>query len=326
MTLPSRHSAKLQRGLSLVELMVALVIGLLVLLATIGIFESNKRTYTSTESLGRIQENGRIAFELMARDLREAGGTPCARNVPVANVLNNAGTNWWSTWGNGIFGYDNGGLAGSAAGTDAVELSSGIGTGVSVTDHNPTSAQFKVSTNNHGLNDGDVAIVCDYRQASIFQITNAQPGINDTVVHNAGGGSTPGNCSKGLGFKQPMDCSTNGTAYQYGENSQLVRLQSAQWYVADNGRGSRSLYRRALRGNTPQVEEVIDGVANLQLTYLLPGGNAYVAASAVPAARWREVTAVRVQLFLQGADRAGTDGQGLRRTIEHVVNLRNRTS
>lgn len=319
---PSRFLV--QRGMSLVELMVAMIISLLVLLATIAIFDSNRLTYRATEGLGRVQENARVAFELMARDIREAGGTPCARNVPVANVLNGAGGTWWNNWGNGVFGYESGGLAGSAAGTDAIELSSGIGTGVSVTDHNPTSAQFKVSSVNHGLNDGDIAIVCDYRQASIFQITNAQPGINDTVVHNAGTG-TPGNCSKGLGFKRPIDCSTNGTAYKYGPNSQIVRMQSAQWYVADNGRGGRSLYRRALRGNAPQVEEVVDGVANLQLTYLLPGGGAYLNAPGVPNARWREVTAVRVSLALQGVENAGTDGQGIRRTIEHVVNLRNRT-
>lgn len=319
---PSRSLG--QRGMSLVELMVAMIISLLVLLATIAIFDSNRLTYRATEGLGRVQENARVAFELMARDIREAGGTPCARNVPVANVLNGAGGTWWNTWGNGVFGYESGALAGSSPGTDALELSSGIGTGVSVTDHNPTSAQFKVSSVNHGLNDGDIAIVCDYRQASIFQVTNAQPGINDTVVHNAGTG-TPGNCSKGLGFKRPIDCSTNGTAYQYGENSQLVRMQSAQWYVGDNGRGGRSLYRRALRGNSPQVEEVIDGVANLQLTYLLPGGGAYLNAPAVPNARWREVTAVRVSLALQGVENVGTDGQGIRRTLEHVVNLRNRT-
>ena len=62
------RSAARQLGLSLVELMVALVLGLLVVGAAIGVFLSNRQTYTATESLGRVQENARVAFELMARD------------------------------------------------------------------------------------------------------------------------------------------------------------------------------------------------------------------------------------------------------------------
>lgn len=314
---------RLARGFSLIELMVAMIIGLLVLLATVGIFVSNRQTYEATESIGRIQENARVAFEIMARDIRDAGGNPCSKVIPVANVINGASSQWWMDFGNGIFGYDSGGLAGSAAGTDAIEVKSGAPTGVTVTDHQPTSAQFKVNTVNHGLNDGDILLVCDYRQAAIFQVTNASPGTNETVVHNTGTG-TPGNCSKGLGFRSPMDCSSNGTAYQYGANSQMVRFQAAQWYVGENGRGTRSLYRRALRGSVLQVEEVVEGVQDMTITYLVPGATQYVPATSVTANQWREVNAVRVVLALRGADRVGTDGEVLRRTLEHVVTLRNR--
>lgn len=319
----SLRSRAADAGFSLIELMVAMIIGLLVLLATAGIFVSNRQTYDATESVGRLQENARVAFEIMARDIRDAGGNPCSKVIPVANVLNNPTTQWWMDFGNGIFGYTNGGLPGSAAGTDAIEVKSGAPTGVTVTDHQPTSAQFKVNTINHGLSDGDVLLVCDYRQAAIFQVTNASPGTNETVVHNSGTG-TPGNCSKGLGFRSPMDCSVNGTAYQYGPNSQMVRFQAAQWYIAENGRGTRSLYRRALRGSALQVEEVVEGVQDMDITYLVPGATEYVPAGSVTATQWREVNAVRVVLALRGADRVGTDGQVLRRTLEHVVTLRNR--
>ena len=87
------------RGLSLVELMIALMLGLLVLGSASAIFISNRQTYRATEGLGRVQENGRMAFEMMARDLREAGGHPCGnadRGEPMrmGNLLQNPATRW----------------------------------------------------------------------------------------------------------------------------------------------------------------------------------------------------------------------------------------
>src|SRR3546814_13863371 len=78
-------------GFSLVELMVAMVLGLLVSGSAIGIFISNRQANRATDSLSRIQENARTAFELMARDVREAGGNPCGRNLLVTSVINGAG-------------------------------------------------------------------------------------------------------------------------------------------------------------------------------------------------------------------------------------------
>ena len=65
------------RGFSLIELMIALMLGLLVVGSASAIFISNRQTYRATEGLGRVQENGRMAFELLSRDLREAGSSPC---------------------------------------------------------------------------------------------------------------------------------------------------------------------------------------------------------------------------------------------------------
>src|SRR3546814_14216761 len=88
-------------GFSLVELMVAMVLGLLVSGSAIGIFISNRQANRATDSLSRIQENARTAFELMARDVREAGGNPCGRNLLVTSVINGSGGNWWVSLGVG---------------------------------------------------------------------------------------------------------------------------------------------------------------------------------------------------------------------------------
>ncbi len=325
------------QGLSLIELMISLVLGLVVVAGAGAIFISNRQTYTATDSLGRVQENARVAFELMARDVREAAGNPCAKNLPIANVLKNSTTQWWANWADGIVGYDgNVAMPGNAfgtgtkervAGTDAIELKSGGSGGTTVVKHNPTSAEFEVNTVNHGLNDSDVALICDFRQASIFQITNAQPGTNVTVVHNIGSTAEPGNCSKGLGV--PTDCSgANGTKYQYGPNSVIVKLSATRWYIGYNGRGGTSLYQSVVQNNAGTIDvvnqEIAEGVTNMTLKYLVPGGTDYVDASVVPADQWKAVSAVRIEVDLAGQDKVGTDRSVLKRKLAHVATLRNR--
>lgn len=324
-------------GVSLIELMIALVLGLLVVSAAIGIFLSNKQAFRATDNLSYVQENARVAFELMAREVRQAGGSPCSNNVRMVNVLEDAGSTWWSTWGTGVRGYEGaeafaGAPFGTTAnrrvnGTDALELRSGAPGEVSVTDHKPASAQFKVSTVNHGLQDFDIAIVCDFVQASIFQITGAQNGINDTVVHNGGVG-TPGNCSKGLGWADPPDCSTNGVPYAYGPNSVIARLRASAWYigVSTSSNQRRSLYQVELRnvGGVPTAvpQEIAEGVQNMQLQYLVPGSTSYV--DAATGLNWNQVSAVRIVLTLQSTENVDVDGTPITREIAHVVTLRNR--
>lgn len=311
------------RGLGLIELMISMLIGLMVVGSAVGVFVSNQQTYRATEALARVQENARIGFELMAREIREAGGNPCGKNLPVANVLNNADAVWWSTWAGGVSGDENGAYARSASGTDAIALLFATSGGVTVTETpSSTSANFKVNTNDHGFEIGDILMVCDYSQASIFQATNVNLS-NVTVVHSKGGSVSPGNCSKGLGL--PVDCtSTNGKPKIYGLNSKIVEFSASRWYVADNNRG-RSLYRIAMRNGTEQVpEEIVENVQDMEIEYLLRGANSYVDAS--PGLNWAEVVAVRITLSLVSENRVGTDGQVLQRPVEHVVTLRNRTS
>lgn len=329
------------RGMTLVELMIALVLGLIVTSAALAVFSANKRIYEATESLGRVQETARTAFELMARDLREAAGNPCEAGLPVVNVVNGAETRWWTDFRGGVRGYagsvafPDAGFGSSAgarvSGTAALELKSAVSRGVTVVSHNAPAASFQVNTVNHGLADGDIVMVCDFDHAAIFQVTNASPGINATIVHNTGTGS-PGNCTKGLGFSNPVNCSTLGVGYAYGANSIIAPLRMSRWYVGHNGRGSRSLYRAQLVnvGGTPQVrvQEIVDGVRDLQLQYLRAGEAAYADAAAIPAADWlgERVVAVRIVLTVEGPGRIGGDGSRLERRLEHTVTLRNRAA
>lgn len=317
-----RHS----RGLSLIELMISLVLGLLVVGAAISVFFSNGQTYRATESLGRVQENARVAFELMAHDVREAAGNPCGRNLPMANTIENASSQWFTNFSDGVRGVEGAfaqaNPANRVAGTDAIELLSGEGMGISVVSHNPTSAQFKLSSADHDFVADDVLMACDNRQAAIFQMTGPNA-TNATSVHNTGTGSI-GNCTKALGV--PVVCGCAGPTcnhHDFGANSMLVKLRAIRWYVGTNGRGENSLYRTTLRVGATAPEEITEGVEDMQITYLLPGETSYVDAATV-GVRWKEVLAARIDVSLEGAERVGTAGEVIERQLTHVVTLRNR--
>jgi len=64
-------------GFTLTELLVAMLLGILVLIAASSLFFSGYRTHRTTDAVSRIQEQQRLAFELMARDIRNAGSFPC---------------------------------------------------------------------------------------------------------------------------------------------------------------------------------------------------------------------------------------------------------
>jgi len=62
-----------QRGLTLVELMVALAIAFIVIGAVYQAFTSQQRTYTIQDQVAEAQQNARVAMNILMRDLRMAG-------------------------------------------------------------------------------------------------------------------------------------------------------------------------------------------------------------------------------------------------------------
>ncbi|MHA6887160.1 PilW family protein [Ralstonia pseudosolanacearum] len=68
------------RGFSLVELMVALVIALMVLAATVSFYLMTRSTYTTIEDTSGLEERGQFALNVMTRVLRQAGFTQMSSN------------------------------------------------------------------------------------------------------------------------------------------------------------------------------------------------------------------------------------------------------
>lgn len=117
---PCAHNANVlprrQRGVSLVEIMIAITVGLVLTAGVIQVFVSNKQAYRVQEGLARVQENGRFTLAFITRDVRGSGFLGCAGNAtPIVNTLNDKTslpwnfaspiqgfeainpTTWWST-------------------------------------------------------------------------------------------------------------------------------------------------------------------------------------------------------------------------------------
>jgi type IV pilus assembly protein PilW len=80
-----------QQGMTLVEIMIALLIGLVLLGGIIQIFINTRQTYQVESALSRLQENGRFAMEFLARDIRMADYRECQTATPpsMKDVSNN---------------------------------------------------------------------------------------------------------------------------------------------------------------------------------------------------------------------------------------------
>ena len=76
-----KHSQ--QRGLTLIELMVALIISLLILAGLFTVYQSNQRGNRLNDGLTRTQENGRFAIDFLTRDIRQAAFPANDTNVQM---------------------------------------------------------------------------------------------------------------------------------------------------------------------------------------------------------------------------------------------------
>ncbi len=66
-------STRPQAGFSLIELMVALLLGLLLMSGIIAVYLESKRGFVQDEAIARVQENGRYALRLLSREIAMAG-------------------------------------------------------------------------------------------------------------------------------------------------------------------------------------------------------------------------------------------------------------
>lgn len=297
------QSSHRQTGLTLVEVMVAMVISLLLLGGVVQIFISSKTTYRTDTGLARLQENGRFALSFLTKDVRMAGYFGClSKDMKITNVVKHSNGDLLYDFQQGIYGYDNvsssfSSVSGASpvAGTDVIVVKRAGGGMLQVDEPamKTTSATVHFVKNpNMSLEEGDIAMVSDCSDASIFQVTN-DPANSSTheINHTTAGSMTPGNTSKNLG--KP-----------YGTDATVMKAETVIYYVAPSTSddSKSSLYQKI--GSDAQ-QELVEGIENMQVKYGIDtdaNGTAdkYVAASAV--SDWLKVVSVKLAILADSID------------------------
>nr|WP_298144328.1 PilW family protein [uncultured Pseudomonas sp.] len=287
---------KQQKGLSLIELLVALVLGLLITAAVLQIFLASKQTYSTNNALSRVQESGRFAIDFLTNDIRNAGyHGECISELN--NLLNESGTGYNSD----LFDFTKivDGRTDSAPSWVAsrvagdvihVKYASNL-SGVTASGNTPANANTINLTAESGIAQGTIIIVSDLSGCDMFQ------NRSNASAHSLSRGSTgsPGNKNPG----------SNSFSHAYDSSMEILKLKSVSYYIGDNAAGNlRSLRRITFTSGAPVDEELIEGVQDMQILYGVADGNkqvsSYVTASSV--ANWDNVVSVRVSLLLVSPD------------------------
>ncbi|MCY0965536.1 PilW family protein [Parathalassolituus penaei] len=297
-----------QSGFSMIELMISMVISLVLIAGVVSVFQSNKRTYITGDALAEIQENVRIAYDYIAREVRMAGsGYSCLANVTtVQNMLNS--TDFDFNFAQPLEAYDNGNNLPAAlsgvvkSGTDALVVRGTYGVGAKLeTELDNPSASLKVtSIDPPPMGVDDIVVVTDCRTASIFQITNFSGNGNsgsDNVVHNTGTG-TPGNQTKNF-------------IYPFQAGATVIKTRTIAYYIGTNANGESALFQRATDQGSSDTIEVVEGIQDMQLTFGvdtnddgLPEG--YYTPTQITdgsiGAEWSDAISARINLLVRSID------------------------
>jgi type IV pilus assembly protein PilW len=85
----AHDSLSSQRGLSLVELMISMAIGLALAIVITRVYLASRQIYRSTDDVAQLQEQGRLALEMIGSNIRMAGWLPLVQyGVEVRNDAN----------------------------------------------------------------------------------------------------------------------------------------------------------------------------------------------------------------------------------------------
>ncbi len=321
------HSSK-QQGFSIVELMVALLLGLFLVSGVTAMYVSNKQSYRMTDNISRLQESLRFSLDFMSSDIRMAGYLPCRFPPLTRNAIENATTGnnaWFLDYFNfGIRGYD--GSAGGfptdlpavgtnagdrVAGTDAVVILKASLYTSSLSSHDATANTFTLQNNftDSDFDRGSIGIVCDPRQAAMFQVSNAATGVQ-AVSYNNAANIIPGN-----------DATVISNIGNYGADAQIAAYEPVVYYIANSEQNPnvRSLKRQSFEardnGAGTEVaqmreEELLEGVESMQILYGEDTLNndlvvdRYVTADNV--VNWQNVITVRIGLLMVTGEQVTT--------------------
>ncbi len=269
-----------RQGFTLVEVMIAMTIGLILLAAVAQVFATSRATYQFTDGLSRVQENGRFGMHFLTWDARMAGYLACLRNsTPLTNHLNNP-TDYATDF---VLGQFINGHAYSGSGTGITDWNPALPTNYFVDgevvpnsdvlvirrgsdDTHKVQPPYMVTPSSalhldlgNGLFVNDIVIVSDCTSADMFQITGpTDPDTTGTLNHNIGAVSQgPGNATQNL-------------SKTYADDAEILKLETLVYYIGrqnNDPNNPPALFRKRLQQGVLVAEELVDSVESMQVSY-----------------------------------------------------------
>lgn len=319
------------RGLALVELMIAMTLGLILIGAATGIMLSNSQSFRAAQNLSKAQESARLGFELIARDIRQAGSIPCGNGIHVENLLSDSDT-WYFNWigkpknslgtstssasvaRGQLIGYPAAftitGLTNKAANTQSITMLYASNEGASVksrsTEDGKQAYKVQVSHRSHSFDTGDIAFLCNQDFASIF-VADVTADDNSLKITTQNG--------------QKLSDAAQGL---FNKNATVGKLKSRAWYIGNNKDQKKSLYLAEWTGSELSKIEIATGVSNLSFQYRLKDTADFKDPTDIAADQWPLVNAVAVTLEFEDPNTMPGE-QRIKRSFTSIVALRNRS-
>jgi type IV pilus assembly protein PilW len=332
-------------GFTIVEIMVAMAIGLVVSAVVVTMFAGSSKTYKIADAVGELQETGRVAIDALQRDARIVGFRGCNSNnvqniSPLVNQITAPGA-YANDFATGVVGYESTGAGWLPAlpaeiSPPTAPVPAALPADSDVLVMRVTSAPIALSNtmatmvadipvmSTTGLADGDKAIVADCARATAFQITGVD-GVAGTVQHSVASNSSA------------------SVLRAFGEDGSLMRFETHAYFVAPSIRNPTTQRSLWVRVNTQPPVEVVENVERMLVLYgedtdgnFVP--NKFYRANSV--GNWANVVALQVSLLLRssgdnqndvitnytfnGAAVTPTDRR-TRRVYTATIQLRNRT-
>ncbi len=312
-----------QSGLTLIELMVAMVLGLFLMGGVIQMHAANRQTSRVSEGVSRIQENARYAMAMIQREVRMAGYFGCNSETDIKDTLNantlfiadfktpiegleaTGATSWLPVIGSAQLSQGTADTNQAVGGSDVLTVRRVGDMPLAVVEEMPNvSAALKITAGlaPPPLANDDIVIITDCTKSALLQITNYTQ-ASGNVVHNTGAGPTPGNSTKILSDSSPFSI-----------DAELLKMQTTAFFIGNDTNGEPALHRRI---NAKDSEVLVGGVENMQILYgvdtdsdniadrYLDAENINAVNTASPTIPdWTNVTSVRVALLLQSPNNA----------------------
>ena len=313
-----------QRGFSMVELMVAIVLALLLTGAVISVFIGSRSAYEATAGVGDMADSGRFALNLIGQSVRSAGNLACnsamsatSSTLPPADV-NNINTNF----GQGITGFEANGTGNGAA----IALPAAPVTGAASNwTPNLDAAVTGATPGPVGLpvQGSDVLVVRSSvaRVAPVYTVADAAPGAVNVSVTQLPGPPAPAmaalqyaaiaDCTKSVIFQvaaiangAPANVTLSGALpVGFSAGALVAPLTTAIYYIGVGSDGDSALFRLELPNGGTQ--ELVPDVENMQLLYGIDAAGTQTAGAYVTADQVGTSNVVSIQVALLVASPPG---------------------